>query len=77
MGRLEVDHIIPLDLGGAPWALSNVQVLCVGCHIAKTRAENTRPPSAEKTAWGEVVSRLLDTLVVPECDTLDATARLK
>ena len=42
----EVDHIQPLDRGGDPWALENLQCLCRGCHIAKTRAENRREPTS-------------------------------
>ena len=41
-GRLEADHITPLAAGGDPWDPENVQALCRGCHIRKTRAE--RPP---------------------------------
>ena len=36
----EVDHIVPLDRGGDPWALDNLQAICRGCHVRKTRAEN-------------------------------------
>ena len=36
----EVDHIVPLDRGGEPWALNNLQPLCRGCHFEKTRREN-------------------------------------
>ena len=34
-GRLEVDHIKPLENGGAVYALDNLQTLCRSCHIAK------------------------------------------
>ncbi|MDE2901758.1 MAG: HNH endonuclease signature motif containing protein, partial [Chloroflexota bacterium] len=44
MGRLEVDHVRPLNKGGDAWDLGNLQTLCRGCHIAKTRRENERPP---------------------------------
>ena len=36
----EVDHIQPLDRGGEPYQPDNLQALCRGCHIAKTRTEN-------------------------------------
>lgn len=35
------DHIVPLEDGGAH-TLTNLQVLCVPCHTAKTSAENSR-----------------------------------
>jgi 5-methylcytosine-specific restriction protein A len=35
----EVDHIIPLHLGGAPWTADNRQSLCAPCHAAKSAAE--------------------------------------
>ena len=40
-GALEVDHVKPRAAGGAFWDPRNLQVLCRGCHIAKTRRENT------------------------------------
>ncbi len=39
--RLEVDHIRPIRQGGEAWNLANLQTLCRGCHIDKTRRENT------------------------------------
>ena len=41
--RLEVDHIVPLAHGGDAFDLANLQALCRGCHIAKTRAQTTLP----------------------------------
>ena len=35
----DVDHIQPLDQGGAPFALANVQPMCKSCHSAKTKTE--------------------------------------
>ena len=35
----EVDHIVPLERGGAAYDPANLQVLCRGCHISKTRRE--------------------------------------
>ncbi|WP_180040470.1 HNH endonuclease [Acinetobacter sp. YH12218] len=37
---LEVDHTIPLFLGGTD-AMSNLKSLCVDCHKVKTSQENT------------------------------------
>ena len=50
-GKLEVDHIKPLHQGGARWASGNLQTLCVGCHIEKTRAENRRTDIAGRADW--------------------------
>ena len=52
---MEVDHVRPLYRGGAPWALSNLQTLCRRCHIAKTAAENRRPPTPAEAAWRALV----------------------
>lgn len=38
----EVDHVIPLNEGGASTELANLQGLCHGCHVAKTREEQQR-----------------------------------
>jgi 5-methylcytosine-specific restriction endonuclease McrA len=38
-GRLDYDHIVPLDRGGARLDPANVQPLCRSCHVAKTRRE--------------------------------------
>ena len=59
-GRLEVDHVVALHRGGDPYALPNLQTLCVGCHLAKSRRENPRrrPVSAERIAWRGVVAAL-------------------
>ena len=59
-GRLEVDHIKPLHLGGAPWDLANLQALCRACHITKTAAENRRPERPEEAAWRRLVDELAD-----------------
>ena len=50
--------IRPLDKGGDPWVESNLQCLCRGCHIEKTRAENRRPLTAAESAWRELVTEL-------------------
>ena len=49
---MEVDHITPLEHGGAVYDLANLQSLCRGCHIAKSRAERMgKPPSREVQEW--------------------------
>jgi 5-methylcytosine-specific restriction endonuclease McrA len=36
---VDVDHIIPLDQGGAPFAFENTKPMCKSCHGRKTRTE--------------------------------------
>ena len=58
-GRLEVDHIKPLEHGGAVYDLGNLQALCRGCHIDKTRGERRgkeTPP--EVLAWRRYLTGL-------------------
>ena len=50
-GRLECDHIIPLDRGGDAWSMDNLQTLCRDCHIVKTSSENRKPESRERRRW--------------------------
>lgn len=38
-GRLQVDHVIPLDKGGPKYEIANLQTLCEPCHFAKTAGE--------------------------------------
>jgi 5-methylcytosine-specific restriction endonuclease McrA len=35
----DVDHIVPIEQGGAIWDRQNLQPLCAQCHGRKTRAE--------------------------------------
>lgn len=37
----QVDHIIPIEQGGNPTAVDNLQSLCDSCHSKKTLNENT------------------------------------
>ena len=53
--RMEVDHVVPLDAGGAPYELDNLQLLCRGCHVAKTRRERVTDP--ERLRWIDLVGR--------------------
>ncbi len=55
-GRLEIDHVITLDSGGAETDPANLQTLCVPCHVAKTRRERGEGP--DRTAWREYLTRL-------------------
>lgn len=35
----EVDHIVPIQAGGATWSEDNLQTLCKRCHSSKTAKE--------------------------------------
>ena len=51
-GRLEVDHIKPLEDGGTLYDLGNLQTLCRSCHIAKSQGERRgRETPPEVLAW--------------------------
>ena len=58
-GRLECDHVVPLHHGGERYALANLQSLCRGCHVAKTRSENATWSDPEREAWRAFVRELL------------------
>ena len=58
-GRLECDHVQPLDRGGDPWDMANLQSLCRSCHVDKTAGENRREPTPGEQAWQEIVRELL------------------
>ena len=38
-GGLQLDHIIPVSIGGDSLELDNLQTLCVKCHINKTKED--------------------------------------
>ena len=77
-GRLEVDHIIPLDKGGEPWEAANCQSLCRGCHIEKTAAENTKGLSYQKSLWRKVLhEELIDTTLLLESEKHDIIADIE
>jgi len=46
----DVDHIVPLDQGGAPYARANVQALCPTCHGRKTWKERSERARATASA---------------------------
>lgn len=35
----DADHILAIEDGGDPWALTNLQALCASCHATKTNRE--------------------------------------
>ena len=60
-GRLECDHVIPLHQNGELYEIGNLQALCRGCHIAKTRGENARRVVApERARWQALIQSRLD-----------------
>lgn len=59
-GRLECDHVRPLERGGEIWDMGNLQTLCRACHIRKTRSENLRPVSPTVQAWRQLVAEMID-----------------
>ena len=59
-GRLECDHVVPLERNGDPFDMANLQTLCRSCHIAKTAAENRREPTPTEAAWRAFVAEMLD-----------------
>lgn len=55
---LEVDHLKPIAEGGRRWDIDNLQVLCKGCHIRKTRAELGRQLAPKEAEWREHLKTL-------------------
>ena len=55
----QVDHIQPLQKGGAEYDLENLQVLCRGYHIEKTRMENRRVLTLSELQWNAFVKDIL------------------
>ena len=51
-GRLEVDHIKPMENGGTVYDMTNLQTLCRGCHLAKSLIERGGGPTPrEVLTW--------------------------
>ena len=46
-GRLECDHVTPLNAGGSAWDPANLQSLCRSCHVGKHR----KPVPREVAEW--------------------------
>ena len=59
-GRLEVDHIRPLQHEGELFDLANLATLCVSCHWLKTSAEmGYRQPGPEQVAWSDYLAKMV------------------
>ena len=55
-GALECDHVKPIDQGGEPFDMDNLQALCRGCHVAKTaRDRRQQSETPERLAWRQLV----------------------
>ena len=52
--RLEIDHVKPLNEGGAAYDFGNLQPLCATCHVRKTRKEREKP-CPERQKWIDLV----------------------
>ena len=46
---------MPLDRGGDPWDVANLQSLCRGCHIRKTAGERFEELPPDVREWQEYV----------------------
>ena len=56
---MEVDHIVPLAAGGAPYDPENLQTLCRPCHFDKTRRDRgARPVTRESLAWAALMAEI-------------------
>ena len=55
----EVDHIHPLEHGGDEVNPQNLQTLCVGCHLAKTRGDRNKYKPHWQQAWDELLQNRL------------------
>ena len=53
-GRLEAHHVRPLERGGDPYDLANIETLCRGCHIDRHRRQRT----PAEIAWARAVRKL-------------------
>ena len=49
-GRLEVDHRVSIEHGGAMYDLENLQTFCRGCHIRK-HGGTVRKKTSEVQDW--------------------------
>ena len=51
-GRVEqVDHIVPLELGGEKYAIDNVRPACEPCNTGRRVAVQEEPPPITVSRW--------------------------
>ena len=58
--RLEVHHKTPLESGGAPFDLGNLEVVCRGCHFGahgKATPPDTGRLERERRAWRRFLAK--------------------
>lgn len=54
-GRLEVHHKRPLQFGGDPFSVDNLQALCRRCHFGEEPVRRPSGAAADGAAWrGEI-----------------------
>ena len=58
----EVDHILPLSLGGQPFDLENLQVLCKFHHRLKSDGEKPNPVPG-RAEWREYVKNMANDII--------------
>ena len=64
-GRIEVDHIVALKDGGAPFDPLNLRSLCRRCHIGRTADQNRRPATEQDRQWDGLVDELMPATAAP------------
>ena len=59
-GRLEVDHIVPINVDPDQdrFRLEGLRALCRGCHIALTAAQNRKPMTKDQKEWSDLLKTL-------------------
>ena len=50
--NLQVDHIIPIEQGGAKYNVANLQVLCATCHQHKTKSNGFKAHLLKQNKFG-------------------------
>ena len=58
---MEVDHKLMISQGGHPWDPNNLQALCRGCHIFKSKTERqiNRKEDTERDALKQELAECL------------------
>ena len=66
-GRVEVDHRVPMNEGGAMYAMDNLQTLCLADHHHKTTMERAllHPVTPEVAKWRRFINER------KACDTME------
>ena len=56
-GRLEVDHRVRMEDGGAVYDENNLQALCYSCHFSKSQEERMGKPTPPEVKEWRVVAQ--------------------